>query len=68
MITSKRLLVAPVIALLAGGVMQGCGNGGTANSGGSGGSSNVSGTGGSSGTGGTPASTTPKVTIVGSGS
>ena len=79
MTKSKIVLLAPVLALLGGAVLQGCGNGnsGAAGSGGSvgnvgtggavgqGGDGNVVGAGGN---GGSPVVKTPKVTIVGSGS
>jgi hypothetical protein len=72
MIKSKSLLLVPLLALLAGVVMQGCGGGssGTAGTGGSVGVGGSIGTGGSVGAGGHGGSavTTPKVTIVGSGS
>jgi len=69
MIKSKVLWLAPVLVLLAGFVMEGCGSGGngSAGTGGTVGLGGSVGTGGSSvgGHGGTSA---PKVTIVGSGS
>jgi hypothetical protein len=71
MIKSKVLWLAPVLVLLAGFVMEGCGSGGngSAGTGGTVGSGGSVGTGGSSvgGHGGTGAPS-PKVTIVGSGS
>lgn len=79
MIKSKTLLLVPLLALLSGVVMQGCGGGGsgTPGTGGSVGSTGGTvgvggsvGTGGSVGVGGNGGSSVapPKVTIVGSGS
>ena len=77
MTKSKFVLLTPVLALLAGVALQGCGNSnsGAAGSGGQGGSVVSAGTGGSVGTGGSlggggsaGGASAPKVTIVGSGS
>jgi hypothetical protein len=78
MTKSKTLLLVPLLALLSGVVMQGCGGGssGTAGTGGSVGVGGSVGSGGSVGTGGSVGAgghggsgvTAPKVTIVGSGS
>lgn len=78
MTKSKFVWLAPVLAVLAGAALQGCGNSSSAN-GGTGGAVGIGGSvgaGGSVGTGGSvaaggnggSAAHTPKVTIVGSGS
>jgi hypothetical protein len=74
MTKSKFVWLAPVLAVLAGAALQGCGNSGatsgTVGTGGSVGVGGSVGTGGSVGAGGNGGSAphTPKVTIVGSGS
>jgi hypothetical protein len=71
MIKSKVLWLAPVLVLLAGFVMEGCGSGGNGSTGTGGtvGSGGSVGTGGSSvGVGGHGGTSAPKVTIVGAGS